>query len=345
MTSGRRHGMQTGDGAGAPAASAAARQAFVRLDAHRERLVAEVRPRGEFPAAGPWRPSRRRSLYERRCLGIEITRMAEARVAGAVDHPPDVRPEGEGLRGAGQLWAEPWGRRALWRYRRDLQLLDTDRRRLGRWLSPRMKADAEDRARERLELILAEVSEPQPESRRTAATESASGPAEVHGGDDRPHLGLAAIRGALALALIGSIALLVGLVTSGGEQNASPTPSFLGVGGDPGDTGHPASPRAVRDGQAGGEPAVDAGERAQPPTQDGDSGPVEPASPPPEPTPVVEAQAPAPEPASEPAPPPEPAPAPAPPPAPASSPAPSPSTPPPSSGGDGEGTDCFTFEC
>jgi hypothetical protein len=342
MTSGRRHGMQTGHGVRASAASTGARQAFVRLERERERLVADVRWPG-IPVAGPWSPSRRRRMYERRWLGIEITRLVAARVSGAVDHRVEARPDGEARTGARELWAEPWGRTALWRYRRDLQLLDTDLRRLGRWLSPRMKADAERRARERLQRILAEAGEPPPEARRPAPVESTHGPAPDQLSGDRPRLGLAAMRGGLALALIASIALLVGSIRSGGDEAASPTPSFLGAAGDGGGSADPGSPRAVRDEGAGGERVVHAKERAQPPAQDGDPRPVDPAAPTPEPTPVAQVEAPASEPAPAAEPPPAPAPAPEPTPAPSAS--PSPSTPAPDSGEDGEGSECFTFEC
>jgi hypothetical protein len=369
VSSDPRYGTEVEQGERLARASISVERVLRLLEAQEETASArEAAWTGPPHASGP---SRRARLYEMCCLRIQATLADEGLIDGRL-FSDDITQNTRQPRRELDTWTEIW-LHALWRSRDDLEMLTAERRRLGRWLSPSTKKEAERRAQERFELLVAtQTNAVRAEATRRYgrfaggrfADRVASMREEPAAADDRPSGGrdvpvqlrrpLIAI--ALVVALIGSAVLLVGQIRSSDRQGPA-TPSFFGAGGgDRNGSGSAADePSRRHDGKSspaaaprhssapGREPAHDktepapsgAGAPASSDSPDSGAAPAEPASEPAAATPEARPSSSSASVGTAPAPSPAPA-EPAPTPEQASRAEPS---------GGGGAAECFTFEC
>ena len=150
------------------------KRAFLLLEGKRRSLAAELRPL--------WRLKGR---YEDLSLVMMLARLQRdclsqprSRLDGG------VHLQGDGDQPAPRLadWAQPWGAAPRMKLETDLGHVDGALRGLGRWLSARTVAKAQDRARERLEAITANLGvrdwarawAPRPQGEATTARDRAA---------------------------------------------------------------------------------------------------------------------------------------------------------------------------
>ena len=183
------------------ASIAARKQALLLLAEHRQALRAKLRHHGHVK-------SRYEDLFlvtllarlERDWLTQPLAPTHESRGPIATDEPRSYSGVAE--------WAQPWGVAFLATLQAELYHLEESVKRLGNWLPPRPRMAAENRARERLERITADLEEGHV---RASAVEAAAaeGEAERETGSAGP----SPMRvGAIAATVVAAAGVLVGLV-------------------------------------------------------------------------------------------------------------------------------------
>jgi hypothetical protein len=272
---------------------------FLLLDRERSSLTAQLRP--------SWRL---RGRYEDLSLVMMLARLERDWLSQPKPHlSGGDHPKGHGDQPGHWLadWAKGWGAAPRMKLDADIGRVDRALKGLGRWLSGRMVARAEGRARERLEAITTEMEGRDPQARAQAPRRAAR---KTRGFERPSHTRVAAIAGLFLLAA-GAGAFLFASHTRSGPQDSVSRPSAMeGVRQHPGtlyahiqegsgQRSRRAAQSAIPPGHPGTQGSAQARSRGA-----GQSAPVasEIAPPAPEPAPVPQPAA-APQPAPAPAPP------------------------------------------
>src|SRR6266511_3665108 len=162
---------------------------FLLLDWERRSLTAQLRP--------SWRL---RGRYEDLSLVMMLARLERDWLSQPKPHlSGSDHPKGHGDQPGHWLadWAKAWGAAPRMKLDADIGRVDRALKGLGRWLSGRMVAKAEGRARVRLEAITTEMEGRDPQARAQAPHRAAS---KTRGFERPSHTRAAAIAGLLLLA-------------------------------------------------------------------------------------------------------------------------------------------------